>query len=117
MATDSYARALAMAGLNKTQDNIIIYADAHTTKETYVVPVLTDEEITRAYNGVVAGKSVFIVDDLDFITIQVLSASNIDELAITILFSNLLVLTYKLGGEIVAVPLTQPTTNNSNQEG
>lgn len=81
---------------------VIIYAESHTTKDTYVVPVLTDAQITNAYNAVVAGKEVVIVDDLDTISIKVTDASNIDGIAIRLLFTDKLILTYKLGGEIVS---------------
>lgn len=84
-------------------ESIIIRASSHKTVDTYEVPVLTDTQLTQAYNGVVAGKNVFIVDDLDTITSQVLDASSIDGIAVRVLFTDALILTYKENGVIESV--------------
>lgn len=89
-------------------ESMFIHAESHTTKETYVVPVLTDEQIVTIYNGVVAGNNVFIVDDLDTITIQVLDASSIDpDVSVVALFRDKLILTYQVGEEVVATPINK----------
>ena len=86
-----------------TEAAMFIEAESHTDIHTYAVPVLTDEQIEKAYNGIMAGKNVFVVDDLDFITIQVLDASSIEGYpTIRLIFTDALLLTYHTGGEIVA---------------
>lgn len=90
---------------------IMIEALSHTTIGGYEVPQLTDEQLLSAYNGVVAGRNVFIVDDLDTITIQVLDASSIDGISIRILFTDALILTYKENGVIEYVNVKKADIN------
>lgn len=81
-------------------ESVIIGASSHTTKEGYVVPVLTNEEITQAYNGIVAGKKVIIVDDMETLYMSVYDASNIDGISIKAIFTDKLILTYKVGATL-----------------
>lgn len=86
----------------KLNEGIIINSESTQTVEGYVVPALTDEQLTTAYNGIVAGKKVIIVDSLETIFISVIDASNIAGLSIRVMFTDKLILTYKEGGVIVA---------------
>lgn len=88
---------------------LFIHAESHTDIDGYAIPVLTDEQIEKAYNGIIAGKNVFVVDDLDFITIQVLDASSIEGYpTIRLLFTDVMILTYHIGGEIVSKGIYTP---------
>lgn len=98
---------------NKTGQDYELYnvinSSTHRTIEGYGVPELTDEQITSAYNFIVAGKHVVINDAYDLIYISVEEATNTDGIAIKVLFRDVLVLTYKLGGIIEA---TKVISNN-----
>lgn len=83
----------------------VINSSNHTLISGYAVPTLTDEQITSAYNYVVAGKHVVVNDAYDLIYISVEEATNTDGIAIKVLFRDVLVLTYKLGGVIEAAPI------------
>lgn len=113
-----FIMALSGAGGGGGSESDFIHALSHTTKEGYEIPVLTDEQITQAYNDIIAGKNVYIVDDLDTITIQVLDASSIDspDISISMLFNNTLLLKYTTGGEInaIKIPITASDIKANN---
>lgn len=90
----------------------VINSTTHRTVEGYGVPELTDEQITSAYNYIVAGKSVVINDAYDLIYLNVEEATNTDGIAIKILFRDVLVLTYKLGGIIEVTKLVSKSDTN-----
>lgn len=114
---ENYEHDYIIHGGTEPEPAIIIEADSHTTIEGYAVPVLTDDQILSAYNGVVAGRNVFIVDDLGFITTQVLDASDIEsEPSIRLIFTNVMILTYYTGGEIGAKLIGAPTEEFSPAE-
>lgn len=84
----------------------VIASENHTTIEGYYVPVLTTEQITEAYNYIVAGKHVVINDAFDYIYLSVEEATNVGgDITIKVLFRDALILTYKLDGTIDATPI------------
>lgn len=79
-------------------ESVIIGSSASETILGYVVPKLTNDEIIQAYNGIVAGKNVYIVDSLDTLCMSVYSANNISgDAVINAIFNDKLILTYKEG--------------------
>ena len=81
---------------------VVIQADNNTQIGSDVVPVLTAEQITTAYNAVVAGKTCVITDALGMIHLNVFQAVSTDEdVEIYVLYFDRLILCYKEDGQII----------------
>lgn len=85
-----------------TIDNIglVVMASQNTTVNGYQVPKLNAEQITQAYNALVAGKSVTITDASDKMHFSVDQADTIDEIKIVLNYFDVMTLTYNLDGTI-----------------
>lgn len=79
----------------------LIQAENNTTIGQYVVPQLTGEQVTQAYNDLVAGKSVVIADANGMMHFSVIEADDVsDEVCIVINYFEVMYLTYKDDGTI-----------------
>lgn len=81
--------------------SIVIQASSNQTVNGYQVPVLTDTQITQAYNGLVAGKNVVITDSTGLMHFTVNQADMVsDEPIISFEYFDIMELTYLTDGTI-----------------
>lgn len=91
---------------------LMIESAENTTVGSYQVPALTVEQVTQAYNAVVAGRGCIIVDHDETMHAYVNQADQLnDELSIGILFYSSLILTYTISSDAVVITYVelQPT--------
>lgn len=87
---------------------LMVQSANDTTVGGYQVPELTAEQVTLAYNAVVAGRGCIIVDHDEKMHAYVNQADALnDELSIGILFYSSMLLTYTLSGETVTITHTE----------
>lgn len=74
---------------------LVIYAEANTTVNGYSVPELTGDQITEAYNSVIVGRPVTIVDADEhyYLTVDQVDSIN-DEITLVALYFDVMILTY-----------------------
>lgn len=83
---------------------LLIQSTSNTAAGGYQVPVLTPEQVTLAYNAVVAGRAAIVIDRDEVLHAYVNQADNLNgELSVGILFYSSLLLTYTLNGEAVTI--------------
>lgn len=82
----------------------IIQAATNKRVNNYDVPNLTPEQVTQAYNAVVAGKSVTITDATGNYHLGVTQADVLNgDIAISLIYLNVMLLTYEISGSAVDV--------------
>lgn len=79
-----------------------IKVDENTELNGFLVPKMSVNDVTKAFNAFVSGRPVTITDADDVFHIAVVQADNIEgEISITILFWNIMLVTYTLfNGEV-----------------
>lgn len=81
-----------------------IQASANKAVNGYQVPDLTAEQVTQAYNAVVAGRSVTITDATGNYHLGVTQADVLNgDLAISLIYLNAMLLTYEISGSSVDI--------------
>lgn len=101
-------------GTNSNQEGVLslqelfgtsnIQASANKAVNGYQVPDLTPEQVTAAYNAVVAGRSVTITDATGDYHLGVTQADVLNgDLAISLIYLNAMLLTYEISGSTVDI--------------
>ena len=89
--------------LNSSPFKIIKAGDSETVGG-FAVPKLTVEQVTTIYNAVVAGKGAIVTDENEYAHFVVNQADVIsDELTISFLYYNSLLLTYSIENDSVVI--------------
>lgn len=89
---------------------IIIEVEENQTINGYAVPKLTDEDLMRAYNGVVAGYPVIIVDATgNYFFVVKQADTDTEDFYICFDYCAVMILTYQLHGEDVTTTYTAIT--------
>lgn len=97
----NHTEALSLQELFATSN---IKVSRNVTKNGYQVPDLTVEQVTQAYNAVVAGRSVTITDATENFHLAVTQADVINGgYAISLIYLNALLLTYEVTGNSVTI--------------
>lgn len=83
---------------------LMIHATEDEQVNSYDVPKLTAEDVTRAYNAIVSGRGCLILDKDEICHYAIVQADSINNvLNINILYHNIMLLSYTLEGEDVTI--------------
>lgn len=83
---------------------LMVGSESDITVEGYSVPALTAEQVTAAYNAVVAGRGCIVVDKDDIGHFFVNQADSLNgDITIEILFYSYMLVAYTLSGDTVSV--------------
>lgn len=90
------------------ETSLMLQSVSNTTVGGYSVPLLTVDQVTQAYNAVVAGRGCIIVDHDETMHAYVNQADRLNnELSICILFYSTLLLTYTIVDSAVTITHTE----------
>lgn len=101
---DNESLALALLASKGVKSGIVIEADTNTTVGAYQAPKLTVDQVTTAYNAVVAAIPCTITDALGKQHFVVNQADTVgDVISIVILYYMEMIITYSIEGDSVII--------------